>query len=64
MCIMRVRKEILKKMNYFEEKGIKHVRNAISEIKRIRKNCPKCLHITTYGKNERNNALLKIGANL
>ena len=37
MCIMSVNKELLKKLNYFEEKGIKHVRSAILQIKSMAK---------------------------
>jgi len=37
MCIMSVNKELLKKLNSFEEKGIKHVRSAILQIKSMAK---------------------------
>ena len=33
MCIMQVNKELLEKLNSFEEKGIKHVRSAILQMK-------------------------------
>jgi len=35
MCIMYVNKELLKNLNSFEEKGIKHVRSAILKIRTI-----------------------------
>ena len=35
MCIMQEHKESLKKLNSFEEKGIKHVRSAILQMRII-----------------------------
>ena len=32
---MQVNQELLKNLNYFQEKGIKHVRSAMLQIKRI-----------------------------
>jgi len=37
MCLMMVRKELLKKLNSFEEKCIQHVRSSILQIKTIGK---------------------------
>ena len=35
ICIMYVSKELLKKLNSFQENGIKHMRRAILQIKSI-----------------------------
>ena len=43
-------KELLKKLNLFEEKGIKHVRSAI-------------LHAKTFGKNHGNAHILRLKEN-
>jgi len=37
MCLMLLSKELLKKLNSFEEKCIKHLRSAILQIKTIGK---------------------------
>ena len=37
MCIMQEHKELLEKLNYFEEKDIKHVRSPTLQIKTIGK---------------------------